>query len=146
MDDNPVNEFVLTFLGSATRLNDRWVRPHDLVVHPAAEGKPSAFAVEGTVARVTHLGFEVKVDVDLANDETCWVQLSRGSVAQSSERCAPEPRWGLIRVVRSLWRGDPRACATGPLDRRPDRGPPAAPRRAICHGSYCSVRSQSGNH
>ena len=52
MYDNPANEFVLTFLGSATRLNGQWVRPHDLVVHPVAEGKPSASAVEGTVARV----------------------------------------------------------------------------------------------
>jgi sulfate transport system ATP-binding protein len=82
MYDHPANEFVLTFLGSATRLGGEWVRPHDLVVHPAAEGKPSASAVEGTVARVTHLGFEVKVDVDLAGDESCWVQLSRGSAAE----------------------------------------------------------------
>ena len=34
------------------------------------------------MARVTHLGFEVKVDVDLAGDESCWVQLSRGSAAE----------------------------------------------------------------
>ena len=82
MYDHPANEFVLTFLGSATRLGGEWVRPHDLVVHPVTEGKPSATAVEGTVARVTHLGFEVKVDVDLADDEACWVQLSRGSAAE----------------------------------------------------------------
>jgi sulfate transport system ATP-binding protein len=82
MYDNPANEFVLTFLGPATRLHGQWVRPHDLVVHPVADGKPSAAAVEGTVARITHLGFEVKVDVDLAGDEACWVQLSRGSAAE----------------------------------------------------------------
>ena len=34
MYDHPANEFVLTFLGSATRLDGEWVRPHDLVVHP----------------------------------------------------------------------------------------------------------------
>ena len=34
------------------------------------------------MARVTHLGFEVKVDVDLAGGEACWVQLSRGSAAE----------------------------------------------------------------
>jgi hypothetical protein len=33
------------------------------------------------VARVTHLGFEVKVDVELADGESCWVQLSRGTAA-----------------------------------------------------------------
>jgi sulfate transport system ATP-binding protein len=82
MYDHPANEFVLTFLGSATRLGGEWVRPHDLIVHPIAEAKPSATAVEGTVARVTHLGFEVQVEVDLAGDESCWVQLSRGSAAE----------------------------------------------------------------
>ena len=82
MYDHPANEFVLTFLGSATRLGGEWVRPHDLVVHPLEDGKPAAHAWEGTVARVTHLGFEVKVDVDLAGGESCWVQLSRGSAAE----------------------------------------------------------------
>ena len=82
MYDHPANEFVLTFLGSATRLHGQWVRPHDLVVHPVEDGKPTSTAVEGTVARVTHLGFEVKVDVDLGGGESCWVQLSRGSAAE----------------------------------------------------------------
>ena len=35
MYDHPANEFVLTFLGPATRLDGEWVRPHDLVVHRA---------------------------------------------------------------------------------------------------------------
>jgi hypothetical protein len=30
---------------------------------------------------VTHLGFEVKVDVDLSGGGDCWVQLSRGTAA-----------------------------------------------------------------
>ena len=82
MYDHPANEFVLTFLGPATRLDGQWVRPHDLVVHPLEDGKPGPGAREGTVARVTHLGFEVKVDVDLNDDGSCWVQLSRGSAAE----------------------------------------------------------------
>jgi sulfate/thiosulfate transport system ATP-binding protein len=106
MYDNPANEFVLTFLGSATRLNGQWVRPHDLVVHPVAEGKPSASAVEGTVARVTHLGFEVKVDVDLAGDESCWVQLSRGSAAELG-----------LAAGQRVW------VARTDADERPDRLP-----------------------
>ena len=82
MYEHPANEFVLTFLGPATRLDGEWVRPHDLVVHPVDDGKPRQRALEGTVARVTHLGFEVKVDIDLAGGEACWVQLSRGSAAE----------------------------------------------------------------
>jgi sulfate transport system ATP-binding protein len=81
MYDHPANEFVLTFLGPATRLGGDWVRPHDLVVHGVGDGHPLRDAVEGTVTRVTHLGFEVKVDVALAAGGDCWVQLSRGTAA-----------------------------------------------------------------
>ena len=81
MYDHPANEFVLTFLGPATRLGGAWVRPHDLAVHPVGEVPPPPGAAEGTVTRVTHLGFEVKVDVALAAGDDCWVQLSRGTAA-----------------------------------------------------------------
>jgi sulfate transport system ATP-binding protein len=79
--DEPANEFVLTFLGPATRLGGRWVRPHDLAVHRALDVPVPPGARQGTVTRVTHLGFEVKVDVELAGGESCWVQLSRGTAA-----------------------------------------------------------------
>ena len=81
MYEHPANEFVLTFLGPATRLCGEWVRPHDLILRHL-EDKPAEGALEGTVARVTHLGFEVKADVALASGEECWVQLSRGSAAE----------------------------------------------------------------
>ncbi|HEX4176015.1 MAG TPA: TOBE-like domain-containing protein [Acidimicrobiales bacterium] len=79
--DHPANEFVLTFLGPATRLGGQWVRPHDLAVHRIVESPGLPGAHRGTVTRVTHLGFEVRVDVELADGETCWVQLSRGTAA-----------------------------------------------------------------
>jgi sulfate transport system ATP-binding protein len=79
MYDNPDNEFVLTFLGPATKLGGDWVRPHDLAIHRENGLHHGAF--EGTVSRVTHLGFEVKVDVDLTDGHNCWVQLSRGTAA-----------------------------------------------------------------
>jgi sulfate transport system ATP-binding protein len=81
MYDHPANEFVLTFLGPATRLGGAWVRPHDLAVHRVGDVPPPAGAAEGTVTRVTHLGFEVKVDVALTGGDDCWVQLSRGTAA-----------------------------------------------------------------
>jgi sulfate/thiosulfate transport system ATP-binding protein len=82
MYDHPDTEFVLTFLGPATRLDDEWVRPHDLVVHRVEDGKTVDGAVVGKVTRVTHLGFEVRVDVELtAGRGSCWVQLSRGIAA-----------------------------------------------------------------
>jgi sulfate transport system ATP-binding protein len=81
MYDHPANDFVLTFLGSATRLHDEWVRPHDLAIHRVEDGTPPPEAAEGLVTRITHLGFEVRVDVELTEGGTCWVQLSRGSAA-----------------------------------------------------------------
>ena len=47
MYDHPANEFVLTFLGPATHLDGEWVRPHDLVVHAAEDGKPTPAARGG---------------------------------------------------------------------------------------------------
>ena len=49
MYDQPANEFVLTFLGPATRLGGAWVRPHDLAVHRVGDVPPPAGAAEGTV-------------------------------------------------------------------------------------------------
>jgi sulfate transport system ATP-binding protein len=79
MYDNPANEFVMKFLGPATQFDGRWVRPHDLVVHPdrAFGGQPAV------VERVTHLGFEIRADLRLTTGQECWVQLSRGSAAES---------------------------------------------------------------
>jgi sulfate/thiosulfate transport system ATP-binding protein len=76
--DNPHNEFVMKFLGPATELDGSWVRPHDLVIHrDQGIGGQSGF-----VDRVTHLGFEVRVDVRLAHGGSTWVQLSRGAAAE----------------------------------------------------------------
>jgi sulfate/thiosulfate transport system ATP-binding protein len=76
--DHPTNEFVLKFLGPATQVDGNWVRPHDLVLHrdAAMGGRPA------TVERVTHLGFEVKVEVRLNTGDSCWVQLSRGAATE----------------------------------------------------------------
>jgi sulfate transport system ATP-binding protein len=100
MYDEPANEFVLTFLGPATRLNGAWVRPHDLAIHRVEDGHPLPDAVEGTVTRVTHLGFEVKVEVELASGDACWVQLSRGSAADLG--LEPGQRVRVARVDASV--------------------------------------------
>ena len=111
MYDHPANEFVLTFLGSATRLHDEWVRPHDLAIHRVADGTPPPEAAAGLVTRITHLGFEVRVDVELAEGGTCWVQLSRGSAADlGSKRSSRSGCAGPTRPPRTPSRPDaPRA-------------------------------------
>jgi sulfate transport system ATP-binding protein len=76
--DAPANAFVMSFLGPVARLGDGLVRPHDLVigVHPE-DG-----ALEAQVARIVHLGFEVRVELELAGDGAVAAQLTRHEAEQ----------------------------------------------------------------
>ena len=76
--DKPDNEFVMKFLGPATELDGVWVRPHDLVIH----NEPGIGGQGALVERITHLGFEVRVDLKLDDGSSTWVQLSRGAAAE----------------------------------------------------------------
>jgi len=72
--ERPANNFVMSFLGPVTQLGDTLVRPHDLAVSSA----PTASSVEATVARVTKLGFEVRVEL-LVDGTEAWVQVTRAT-------------------------------------------------------------------
>jgi sulfate/thiosulfate transport system ATP-binding protein len=72
--ENPANEFVMTFVGEVNRLGDGFVRPHD--VEFVDDGD------EAVVERVVHLGFEVRVELRLANGEELWAQVTRGEAEQ----------------------------------------------------------------
>jgi sulfate transport system ATP-binding protein len=78
--DAPANEFVMGFLGPVARLGDGLVRPHDLVLRP----EPDGTSVEAQVARIVHLGFEVRVELELAGegDEVVAAQLTRHEAEQ----------------------------------------------------------------
>ena len=76
--DRPSNEFVMKFLGPATKLAGSWVRPHALN-HRRHPGRSDEHA--GVVERVTHLGFEVRVDLRMDGSGSTWVQLSRGAAS-----------------------------------------------------------------
>jgi sulfate transport system ATP-binding protein len=71
--DQPVNDFVMNFLGPVTNLDGVAVRPHDIEIldHAVPESLPA------TVVRLVRLGFEVRVDA-LADGHEVWVQISRG--------------------------------------------------------------------
>ncbi|GAA1938797.1 sulfate/molybdate ABC transporter ATP-binding protein [Nocardioides marmoribigeumensis] len=60
--DAPANDFVMSFLGPVTELEGSLVRPHDVEVVPVSDGGPRG-ALQGTVERVTRIGFEVRLDV-----------------------------------------------------------------------------------
>ncbi len=71
--DRPANDFVMRFLGETTELEGRLVRPHDIDL---ARTDPGRGAVEGTITRVTRVGFEVRVDV-ARGDEVTLVTTTR---------------------------------------------------------------------
>jgi sulfate transport system ATP-binding protein len=73
--DAPANDFVMGFLGPVTSLGGALVRPHDLTLRPADPGA-TADAVPAKVTRLTRVGFEVRVDLDVAG-HPCLVTMTR---------------------------------------------------------------------
>jgi sulfate transport system ATP-binding protein len=73
----PANDFVMSFLGPVTKLGGELVRPHDLELSV----EPRAETVKASVTRVTRLGFEVRVDLEVGGEEL-WAQVTRGSSEQ----------------------------------------------------------------
>jgi sulfate/thiosulfate transport system ATP-binding protein len=85
--DHPVNDFVMTFVGPATSIGGQYVRPHDLTV----SREPGGGSYPARVVRVTHLGFEVRLDIELDPASgagegpvptAAWVQLDRETARQ----------------------------------------------------------------
>jgi sulfate/thiosulfate transport system ATP-binding protein len=81
--DEPVNAFVMSFLGHANRVGEALVRPHDLGISL----EPGAGRIEAVVKRLVFLGFEVRAEVALTPDEVIRVQLTR----QEADRLALAP-------------------------------------------------------
>ena len=76
--DQPASEFVMGFLGPVSRIEGRLVRPHDVTLSLA----PAEDAVAATVSRVVHLGFEVRIELELPGGAAARAQLTR---AQTEE-------------------------------------------------------------
>jgi sulfate transport system ATP-binding protein len=76
--DAPANDFVMGFLGPVSRVGERLVRPHDLTLSPI----PQDGAIEARVVRVVHLGFEVRIELELSDGTAARAQLTR---AQTEE-------------------------------------------------------------
>src|SRR3954454_10245471 len=71
--DKPASDFVMGFLGPVTRLGSELVRPHDVRIAPL----PEPGSAEAQVTRVVHLGFEVRVELALADGGEANVQLTK---------------------------------------------------------------------
>jgi len=70
--ERPANEFVLTFVGEATRFKGELARPHDVVLSTL----PDDGGVEALVERVAHLGFEVRVQLALGEGDRFEAQIT----------------------------------------------------------------------
>jgi sulfate/thiosulfate transport system ATP-binding protein len=91
--EHPNTEFVMGFIGPVNRVGQEFIRPHDLVIqHIPEEG-----AVEAMIERIVHLGFEVRVELELAEGEPLWAQLTR---AQAEELELAEKQIVYVRPSR----------------------------------------------
>jgi len=76
--DRPANSFVMGFLGPVAQVDDTLVRPHDI----SLLAQPDGDAREAQVTRVSHLGFEVRVELQLTEGKPVFAQLTRTEAAQ----------------------------------------------------------------
>jgi sulfate transport system ATP-binding protein len=76
--DQPATDFVMGFLGPAVSLDGQLVRPHDLRLTL----EPGEHAIEAMVTRVVHLGFEVRVELELPDGTSARAQLTRSEANQ----------------------------------------------------------------
>lgn len=83
--DRPANDFVMSFLGSVSKLGEQLVRPHDIILERdhalalAADAKVpgSPGVIRAVVERVVRLGFEVRVDLRADSGERFAAQITR---------------------------------------------------------------------
>jgi sulfate/thiosulfate transport system ATP-binding protein len=76
--DAPATDFVMGFVGPVSRLGSRLIRPHDVTILL----NPQDGAIEAMVRRVVHLGFEVRLELDLPDGSAARAQVTR---AQADE-------------------------------------------------------------
>jgi sulfate transport system ATP-binding protein len=75
--DEPADTFVMSFLGPVTRLDGHLVRPHDIELSE----DPVPSSVAATVTRVVRLGFEVRVELAIGEQEA-YAQVTRRTASE----------------------------------------------------------------
>jgi sulfate/thiosulfate transport system ATP-binding protein len=76
--DEPANEFVMSFVGPANKLDGAWVRPHDVELRH----EPNGATREAQIERIVRLGFETRVELVRDDGERLNAQLSRDEAEQ----------------------------------------------------------------
>jgi sulfate transport system ATP-binding protein len=127
--DHPRNEFVMGFLGEVTSLGGSLIRPHDIEVHD----EPVDSAFPARVTRLLRVGFEVRMEGQLADGSTVSVQLTRGQA----------DRRGLV-VGQNVWLR-PAAHASQPPERTPNPTPELGVSRHAWRAAARPVRKVGGS-
>ena len=85
--DAPANAFVMSFLGAVSSLNGSLVRPHDIrvgrnpdmAIASSDDSVQATGVLRATIDRIVMLGFEVRVELTSAADQTPFTaQITRG--------------------------------------------------------------------
>ena len=85
--DTPANAFVMSFLGAVSSLNGSLVRPHDIrvgrnpdmAIASSDDSVQATGVLRATIDRIVMLGFEVRVELTSAADQTQFTaQITRG--------------------------------------------------------------------
>jgi sulfate/thiosulfate transport system ATP-binding protein len=76
--EHPASEFVMKFIGPVTQVGDSLVRPHDVDIRIDATDD----SIEAIIDRITHIGFEVRVHLSLADGRALWAQVTRDDAEQ----------------------------------------------------------------
>jgi sulfate transport system ATP-binding protein len=71
--DEPANEFVMSFVGPVNKLDDAWVRPHDVELRH----DPNGTTREAQVERIVRLGFETRIELVRDDGERLYAQLTQ---------------------------------------------------------------------
>jgi sulfate/thiosulfate transport system ATP-binding protein len=76
--DEPANEFVMSFVGPVNKLDDAWVRPHDIELGH----EPNGSTREAQIERIVRLGFETRVELVRDDGERLYAQLTRNEAEE----------------------------------------------------------------
>jgi sulfate/thiosulfate transport system ATP-binding protein len=76
--DHPATEFVMSFVGTANRLDEKLVRPHDVQITHL----PTSGSVEAMIDRIVNLGFEVRLELTLGDGSPLLAQLTRAQIEE----------------------------------------------------------------
>jgi sulfate transport system ATP-binding protein len=94
--DKPANDFVMSFLGPATRLDGELVRPHD--VELLADAQPGA--IQAHISRIVRLGFEVRVEL---TEDGASQQATRAGLAAAVDAAESAGTPPVAAQAGSLW-------------------------------------------